>query len=105
MSEPRIGDVARKVRSKNAGPFVLTIDVFCADAGRFRAVCDALRTERIAALFGQAPELVRRFELDRLNVLKFSMPRPVVQGSRADRDMHASGWGWLVAELPLREGR
>ena len=105
MSERRVGDVARKVRSKNAGPFVLTIDIFCDDAAGFRTVCAALSNRRIAALFAQDVGNLRRFELDRLNVLKFSMPRPVVQGSREDRDMHASQWGWLVAELALDEDR
>jgi hypothetical protein len=44
---------------------------------------------------------VKRFELPDLAVIKFSMPRPTIQGSRTERDMHASQYGWLLAEMEL----
>ena len=97
----RLGELADKIRSKNAGPFWLTIDIFCPDAETYQGIIKSLSTARIAALFRQPAEGVKRFEIDDLNVLKFSMPRPVVQGSAADRDMHGSQWGWLVAELEI----
>lgn len=97
----KLGDMVAKVRSKNAGPFWLTIDIFCEEASVFEAVCRALSTERVAALYGQPVEAVKRFEIPDLAVLKFSMPRPVVQGSLQDRDMHASQWGWLLAEMDM----
>ncbi len=96
---PRIGDIATRIRAKNAGPFVLTIDIFCPDPAGFDTICRALPTTRIAALFHQPRAEIRRFELPALNVLKFSLPRPVVQGSHNDRDMHASGWALLISAL------
>ena len=98
---PRLGEIATKVRSKNAGPFTLTIDIFFADADSFARVRQSLSTDRVAALYHADPATLKRFELDRLNVLKFSLPRPVIQGALEDRDMHASQWGWLLAELEL----
>jgi len=97
----RLGEIAAKIRSKNAGPFVLTIDIFCGDSARFAAICAALSTARIAALYQQPEAEVRRFELPALNVVKFSMPRPTVQGSVHDRDMHAAQWAWILADLEL----
>ena len=97
----RLGEIVSKVRSKNAGPFWLTIDIFCDTPEVFANVCAALSTDRVAALYGQPPEALKRFEIADLNVLKFSMPRPVIQGSLEDRDMHASQWGWLLAELEM----
>ena len=97
----RLGDIAAKVRSKNAGPFWLTIDIFCEESAVFETVCRSLSTERVAALYGQPVAQVKRFEIADLAVLKFSMPRPVVQGSLQDRDMHASQWGWLLAEMEI----
>ncbi len=97
----KLGGITSKIRSKNAGPFALTIDIFCDDADTHRAVCKALSTARVAALYQADEADVKRFELDALNVLKFSMPRPTIQGSLADRDMHASGWAWLLAELDV----
>ena len=44
---------------------------------------------------------MRRFELPDLHVLKFSFPRPVRQGSRLDRDMHAAQLAVLLEELDI----
>ncbi|MEM8644459.1 MAG: DUF4387 family protein, partial [Pseudomonadota bacterium] len=35
---PRLGTVAEKIRSKNAGPFCLTIDIFCGSAEAYARV-------------------------------------------------------------------
>ena len=47
------------------------------------------------------PLVLKRFDIPELNVVKISMPRPNVQGSREDRDMHASQWAWILAELEI----
>ncbi len=99
MAELR--DITSKIRSKNAGPFILTIDLFCDDRAGYRTLCAALSTARIAALYRCPQADIKRFELPALKVLKFSMPRPNVQGSLEDRDMHASQWGWLLGELAV----
>ncbi len=95
-----LGSIVEKVRSKNAGPFWLTIDVFCGNSDAFARVA-ALSTARVAALFGVDEAAMKRFDIADLNVVKFSVPRPVIQGTRADRDMHGAAWGCLLAELPL----
>ena len=96
-----VGDVVQKVRSKNAGPFWLTIDIFCGSDTAFRRICEGVSTQRVAALLGTEPEQVKRFDMPDLNVVKFSLPRPVVQGAVTDRDMHGAGWAALVAEMAL----
>lgn len=98
---PELGRLATHIRSKNAGPFWLTVDIFCPDAVTFTRIRDGLPTERVAAAFRQPPEKLMRFDIAPLKVIKFSLPRIVVQGSREDRDMHASQWGWLVAEISV----
>jgi hypothetical protein len=90
-----------KVRSKNAGPFWVTIDVFCGSAEVFAEVKTALQTEAVAALYRQPTQLLKRFDIAELNVIKFSFPRPVVQGAREDRDMHGAQWAILLAEYEL----
>ncbi len=98
-----VADLADKVRSKNAGPFWLTVDIFCPDAENWAALCRRLPTARVADAFGCAPDTLRRFDIADLNVIKFSLPRPQIQGSKMDRDMHGAGWGPLVAGLALDE--
>ncbi len=99
MTELR--EIAVKIRSKNAGPFWLTIDIFCRDRDDFQRVSEGLSTERVAALFSVAPDALKRFDLDDLNVVKFSLPRPEIQGTRRDRDMHGAAWAILLEEIDI----
>lgn len=98
---PELGSLVSKVRSKNAGPFWLTVDVFCDDSDTFNRVKDGLQDATVAQLFGVDRQLLKRFDIPSLNVIKFSVPRPVVQGMRDDRDMHGAGWACLLEELEI----
>lgn len=98
---PELGTLVSKVRSKNAGPFWLTVDVFCDDPATFDRVRAGLDDAVVARLFGVDLQLLKRFDIPSLNVVKFSVPRPVVQGTRADRDMHGAGWACLLEELDI----
>jgi hypothetical protein len=98
----RLGDVAQKVRSKNAGPFWVTIDIFCGTEAAFRRVESGLSTQALAEVLGQPSQMLKRFAIPDLNVVKISLPRPQVQGSRLDRDMHGAQWAVLLAEMELR---
>lgn len=84
-------DVAGYVRSKNAGPFWLTVDIFFLNTGAYRenASAPALSAERIAAIYGVDPAGVTRYDVPTLNIIKFSLPRPTVQGGDLERDMHS----------------
>jgi Domain of unknown function (DUF4387) len=97
----RLSDRVLKVRSKNAGPFWVTVDVFCGTSDVFERVRLELRSEVVAALFQQPTQLIKRFDIADLNVIKFSFPRPVAQGARTDRDMHGAQWAILLAELQV----
>lgn len=98
---PRLGDRVLRVRSKNAGPFWVTIDVFCGDESTYVEVVGKLSTEAVADLFHRPAEELKRFDIPDLHVIKFSLPRPVVQGHRLDRDMHGAQWAVLLAEMEL----
>ncbi|MCV3271543.1 DUF4387 domain-containing protein [Roseobacter sinensis] len=90
-----------KVRSKNAGPFWLTIDIFCGSPEAYVRVSRDLATTRIASVFDADSQTVKRFDIPDLNVVKFSLPRPTVQGALVDRDMHGASWAALVGELDI----
>lgn len=100
-----IKDLVRKVRSKNAGPFWLTIDIFCGTPDAFETVSNALRTEAVATLFQVDPDRIRRFDIAALNVVKVSFPRPVIQGTPADRDMHGASYAVLLGEMEINAAR
>ncbi len=98
---PEVGAIAQKVRSKNAGPFWVTIDIFCGTPAAYEQIVRGLSTDRIAALFKCPADTIKRFDIADLNVVKFSLPRPAIQGTAADRDMHGAAWGPLVAEVEI----
>lgn len=101
LSGKTVGDVVRLVRAKNAGPFRVTIDVFCGDTSSYISIRDGVTAARVAAAFQLHESKVQRFELPSLAVIKFSLSRPCVQGAREDRDMHGAQWAVLVTELQV----
>ena len=109
MAEPvlRLGEIAEVVRSKNAGPFWITLDVFFRNDADFAQVKDAkeLGPEQIGELYGVDPTSVKIFQLPALKVLKFSIPRPVVAGSFEDRDLHAGQQHVPLSLLPIPDWR
>jgi len=94
-------DLVFEVRSKNAGPFWVTVDVFCGGPTAYARANQLLSAERVAKLYHLPLDTLKRFELPELYVLKFSFPRPVIQGSRFDRDMHGAQYSELLSELTL----
>jgi hypothetical protein len=102
-----LGEIAAVVRSKNAGPFWITLDVFFRNDADFRYVRDAaiLTADKIGELYDVDPGMVRCFQLPTINAMKFSMPRPVVAGSFEDRDLHAGQHYVPLALLPIPNRR
>ncbi|MBQ1047367.1 DUF4387 domain-containing protein [Micromonospora sp. C51] len=86
-----VADLALEVRSKNAGPFWVTMEVFARDADAYAVVADPtfLDASVIARLYGVTAQDVQFYRIPSLNVVKISFPRPVVQGSLRDHDIHA----------------
>ena len=86
-----IADLALEVRSKNAGPFWVTMELFMKDADGYAVVADeSFVNERLVAeLYRVEESTVQVFRIPSLHVVKISFPRPVSQGSLFDRDMHA----------------
>lgn len=95
----KLSQIAKKIRSKNAGPFWLTIDIFCDTANAFEEVCRIADDARVARRLGVTESVLKRYEIADLNVLKFSLPRPEIQGTVLDRDMHGASFANLLADL------
>jgi hypothetical protein len=96
-----LDDLALEVRSKNAGPFWMTLDVFLKDDAGYRIADTLITPELIARLYQVAPESLQIFRIPRLNVVKVSFPRPLPQGSLHDRDMHAGQHHVPLASQPV----
>ena len=99
-----LGDLADQVRSKNAGPFWLTLEAFLPNDESYRIADAAITAEAIAGLYQVAPRNLRIFRIPWLRVIKISFPRPVPQGSLHDRDTHAGQQHVPLASLPVPDG-
>ncbi|BEL09470.1 DUF4387 domain-containing protein [Actinoplanes sichuanensis] len=108
MTARVIADLAHEVRSKNAGPFWVTLEIFARDADGYATVADPgfLDESVIASLYGVPdPRTIQVFRIPELNVVKISFPRPVTQGSLLDRDVHAGQHHVPLALMPLSSSR
>lgn len=85
-------DLALVIRSKNARPTQLTIDVFLRDADAY-AVCaesPALSCAAVALRYGLQFDQVQRHLLQDILAIKYVMPRTVVAGSPGDGDVYGA---------------
>ena len=67
----------------------------------FARVRDGLDTGAVAARFQVAARELKRFDMAELNVVKFSLPRPQVQGTGSDRDMHGASFAQVLADIEI----
>ena len=88
----RLYDAAMVCRSKNAGPFQVTIDLMFDDEETYRRVLTSpqFTAERIAALYHAAPSQVAVKRFDRIRTVKVVLPRTAASGSLADTDVYGS---------------
>lgn len=86
----KLAKLAKLIRSKNAGPFELTIDIMFGDVATYERVkrSGALTREVVASAYGVEPSMVKFFEADKALAIKASIPRPTFQGDVGDSDGH-----------------
>ena len=86
----KLYEIASLIRSKNAGPFMVTLDVLFPDHESYLRVLEsgALETGRVAALYGREAGEVQRYELPLANAVKFSMTRKAPSGDFLDEDLY-----------------
>ena len=91
------------VRSKNAGPFTVTFDLFFPDAAAFDEVVAAqvVTRERVAALYGLRPDEVLVFNFPPASAIKVSIPRVVPGGGPGDSDVAGGQQFAPLLSLPL----
>ncbi len=85
----RLRDLAQCIRSKNAGPFMLTIDLFFRGPEDCKRVIAAkvLTPESIAAIYRVDVGGVKVIYVAQANALKVSLPRARAAGDVGDCDV------------------
>jgi uncharacterized protein DUF4387 len=102
---PLIRDIAKACKSKNAGPFEVTIDVVFDDARVFEKVrrTKVLGPELFARLYSVKPEDVLFTEYPAGNAFKATLPRLVPAGDVGDTDVYGAQQHapLLEVEIPI----
>ena len=86
----KLAELARLIRSKNAGPFELTFDIMFDNAVVYARVkrSGAVSREVVATRYGLPQHDVKFFYCDHALAIKASIPRPCFQGDPRDSDSH-----------------
>jgi hypothetical protein len=84
-----LGDLTRLIRSKNAGPFVLTIDVMFDEPAAFQHVVEQkiINPTVISKIFKTPEAQVRLFVVPEALAIKVSLPRATPSGDLNDGDI------------------
>lgn len=85
----RLEDLCSVIRSKNAGPFLITLDMIFKDRDAYDAVASThlINRELVAERYKLRPADVVVVEyMDALNAVKVTYIRPVAAGSPGDSD-------------------
>jgi hypothetical protein len=115
----RLFDLAKTIRSKNAGVDRITFDVIFVDRAAYELVCHsgALSREAVCRIFGiPADRITDHVEFDPALAIKFTIKRTAPSGSAGDGDIFGSQqYGPLldleipaptvIAGAPPRHGR
>jgi len=89
----KLTEVARVIRSKNAGPFEMTLDIIFNDRQTYEKVkaTGVISKNLIAKLYGVSENKITAFVYyDAANAVKATLVRPRPQGSVGETDMHAA---------------
>src|SRR5258705_9673520 len=82
----KLVDIAKVIRSKNAGPTTLTLDLLFNDEASYNTACasEALTPHAIAKLYETSPEKVEVLPYPPALAIKIVMPRRIVSGDPRD---------------------
>ena len=86
-------DIANVIRSKNAGPFELTLDVLLKDAEMFEKLkaADIINKKMVARLY-QIPEsdVISIVYFPNAKAIKATIVRPLPSGALGERDVYGA---------------
>lgn len=89
----KMTEYLESIKSKNSGPFEICITLFFETEDYYEEVVskEIIDEETIADLYSvEQEDILGIYELDTINVIKFSLKRPVPQSSFYDADLDGS---------------
>ena len=89
---PKLMEFAKVVRSKNAGPFVITFDIMFSNRETYDEVkaTGVISAKLFAKLYNVAEEVCEFNEYDTASAFKCSIPRLIPSGDIGDSDVYGA---------------
>ena len=100
----KLKDIASVIRSKNSGPFELTLDVMLPDDETYRRISEAkiITPQTVAALYGISEEQVLSVvEFPTAHAIKATIVRPMPSGALGERDVYGAQQHVPLMELNI----
>lgn len=96
-------DLCSLIRSKNAGPFVLTFDFMMSSEENYLAAKRAqpLHPDMMSALYGVPADRITVVYHDSALAIKVSMPRPIYQCDLGDSDCYGGQQYIPLLDIPV----
>jgi hypothetical protein len=101
--ETALSELASIIRSKNAGPYRVTLDILFTDPDLYRRVRDSgsVTKETVAAAYGiDVAEVASLFNVDMANAIKVTLRRKA-QGAFGETDMYGCQQHVPLLGLPV----
>ena len=101
----KLRDLAKVIRSKNAGALLLTLDVMFDDEAVFRKVkgSGTLSPRTIASLYNVSDNEVEIIPFDVALAIKITMPRQTIAGSPGDSDVYGAQQHAPLMEIEIED--
>ena len=93
MAQESLYDLAKVIRSKNSGPFQITLDVLFDDEQLYHYVkdCGVITPDRVASLYGFPPERIQNIVFfDTALGIKITFDGEISSGTSGDRDVYGA---------------
>lgn len=87
-----INNLAAIIRSKNAGPFTMTLDILFDNAANYERVkkANVITPEKIAELYGLDPSIISVYFFETATAIKVTFPRKYPCGAFHDCDVYGA---------------
>ena len=99
----RLEDMCSVIRSKNAGPLQITIDLMFEDRVRYdsAAASESLSPSSLAQLYGLRQDRVRVIPFPQALAIKLVFDRDIVAGDPGDKDVYGTQQHRLLLGVEL----
>ncbi len=97
----KIADRALIIRSKNAGPLYITLDLIFENREEMEFVESHLKRESIAHAYHISPERMVIIPFAEVNAIKITFPRQCISGSPEDCDVYGCQQHMPLADLKI----